>query len=336
MAISVLATSAMAACAAAVPETGTDPATIRKVEQIAAKRESQLKTLAEADPEIRERCLISDGDCMIEVRARREKLSTGRSFYKCHTGLELEPSQRCEENVLVDEGHGREVADYYELHTWCIQRVLECVARGQQDAAAAAKQARYKERRQAAESSVGAKAALAAVELAVAKVDFARSTLPASAEDVCTKLADAPACLKQVQDAEAAYEAYLSTPKGEFVAQGAIDRYRKSKQAEVSCQDAELQCLIEAAAEFGGVKQTRSAFDTNLELIAQRQKLLQSQGSAAGQACLQQAVAGHQVRVVEAYRQYSKHPQTYFRLQLQKAFQRMHRDQVECLERQAQ
>jgi len=324
-----LGAGALGACggAAAPPPKAAAPP---ELAGLTKERKSMGDAWAAKDAGIRDRCELSDGDCMIQVRDQRFELLSAESFPECDakSGAERE---LCEENSAVERGMGKEIVGLYEFHNKCMTQMLECTAKLEAEAVEKMKLARA-ETRLATIQAIG-KSESAHVEAVAAKegVAYLRSTMhPAEAES-CTKLDAVTQCLTSNKSKHAELTEELRKEDGDYSETFAASVYQDVNLADAKCYTPEFQCLQERAKRHGGSPDTDKALKKNLEVLKQRERLSMRLDKDSADSCKTKEVAKHQQNIITAYTTYARQPVLFFLKKLHQAFYEMHEDQVACL-----
>lgn len=285
---------------------------------------------AATDDGIRERCEMSDGDCMMEVRDQRLDLLSTNSYPQCDSKSGAE-RETCEENAAVDEGMGQEIVGLYQFHNRCMTQMLACTAKLEAEAVEKAKVARAETRR-ATIQAVG-KSESAHVEAVAAKegVAYLRSTMHPKESGACTELEVVSQCLASNKSKHDELAEELRKEDGEYDESYAASVYQEAYQAEAECYTPEFECLLDRAKRHGGSPETDRALKKNLEMLKQRERLSMRVAEETAANCRSTQVAKHQQSIVAAYTTYARQPVLFFLKKLHQAFYQMHEEQVACL-----
>lgn len=297
---------------------------------LAKERKSMQEAWAAKDSGIRNRCEMSDGDCMMEVRDQRFELLSAQSFPQCDakSGAERE---LCEENAAVDQGMGKEMVGLYQFHNKCMSQMLECTVKLEAEAVEKMKVARA-EMRKATIQAIS-KSESAHVEAVAAKegVAYLRSTMHPKEEGACTNLDAVSQCLASNESKQDEFAQELRKEDGDYNETYAASVYQEANQAEAKCYDPEFACLLERAKRHGGSTETDRGLKKNLELLKQRERLSMRVSEETAANCKNTHVAKHQQSIIAAYTTYARQPVLFFLKKLHQAFYDMHEDQVTCL-----
>jgi hypothetical protein len=297
---------------------------------LAKAKKSMQDEWAQKDEGIKNRCELSDGDCMMEVRDQRFELLSVHTFPQCDakSGADREV---CEENSAVDQGMGKEIAGLYSFHNKCMTQMLDCTVKLEAEAVEKMKVARA-ETRKAAIQAIG-KSESALVEAIVAKegVAYLRSTLPPSEEGVCTKLDAVTQCLASAGSKEQELTEELRKEDGDYDQTYAAGVYQDVYLAQSKCYAPEFQCLQDKTKRWGGSPETEKSLKRNLEMLKQRERLSLRLAEDTASNCKTSEVAKHQQSIISAYTTYARQPVLFFLKKLHQAFYELHEDQVACL-----
>ncbi len=282
------------------------------------------------DSGIRDRCELSDGDCMMEVRDQRFELLSTQSFPQCDakSGAERE---RCEENAAVEQGLGKEMVSLYQFHNKCMSQLLECTAKLEAEALEKMKVARAEVRKATIQAM--SKSESAHVEAVAAKegVAYLRSTMHPKEEGACINLEAVSQCLASNKSKFGELDAELRKEDGDYDESFAASVFQEANQAEAECYTPEFECLLDRAKRHGGSAETDRGLKKNLELLKQRERLSMRVSEETAANCKSTRVAKHQQSVIAAYTTYARQPVLFFLKKLHQAFYDMHQDQVSCL-----
>lgn len=327
--IGVLGAGVLGACgggATPPPKAAAPP----ELASLAKERKSMQEEWAAKDAGIRDRCELSDGDCMMEVRDQRFDILSAHSFPECDakSGSERE---LCEENSAVDRGMGKEIAGLYQFHNKCMTQMLECTAKLEAEALEKMTVARA-ETRKATIQAIG-KSESAHVEAVAAKegVAYLRSTMHPSEGSACTNLEAVTQCLASNKSQHEELAAELRKPDGEYNETYAASVYQDANLAEAKCYAPEFACLLDRAKRHGGSPETDRALKKNLEVLKQRERLSMRVSEETAANCKTTRVAKHQQSIISAYTTYARQPVLFFLKKLHNAFYELHQDQVACL-----
>ena len=325
--LSLGATALACAPASSSEDAKTAAADNASMEDAQKKRDALAGRLDKVPREDREQCEFSAGDCMVLIGERRERLA---SEYGLMCGAQVEPAKRsaCIAEGVRAAGKPSVAKEFYGFEAWCFERVLACTADREEKAALALQdQKRAARKREVVSSDAGARA-WNAVDVARAKVQYLESTLPPPAvEASCSEKAES--CAASVKSAEDAFHAEIS--REDFDLARATAAYVEARSAEESCETPVFECLKQALAPYGMFPQSESILQRNLALLKKRQELTRGVAPDAQADCLTNPSADHQESIVAAFTQYANEPVLYFRMQLEKAFEKMHQAQVSCL-----
>jgi len=168
-----------------------------------------------------------------------------------------------------------------------------------------------------------------------AQMQYARTTLPPAGDSVCQDLPEAKQCERRGKSAMSTLEKYLDLPPKKYDEQEAKQRFEQAKQTEIECVTIEQDCVIEALGKYGATARTRDLLRENFELLAQREKLQEELDSATSDQCLQHGQEEHAAYIIANYGRYARQPVEYFRIQIHRAFAKVHEAQIRCLHAQS-
>lgn len=297
---------------------------------LAKERKSLQETWAAKDAGIRERCEVSDGDCMMHVRDQRFELLGTQSFPQCDAKSASERDQ-CEEDAAVEQGMGQELVGLFQFHNKCMSQMLECTVKLEAEALEEMKVARADVRR--ATIAAVSKSESARVEALAAKegVAYLRSTMHPKEASSCTNLDTVSQCLASNESKQNELTEELRKEDGEYDETFAASLYQETNQAEAQCYTPEFECLLDRAKRYGGSAETNKSLKKNLELLKQRERLSLRVAEETATECKTSRVTKHQQNIVAAYTTYARQPVMFFLKKLHQAFYNMHEDQVACL-----
>ena len=327
--IGFLGAGALGACGGGQtpPAKATPPP---ELANLAKAKKSMQDAWAAKDAGIRDRCELSDGDCMMEVRDQRFELLSVHTFPQCDakSGSDREV---CEENGAVDQGMGKEVAGLYSFHNKCMTQMLECTVKLEAEAVEKMKVARAETRKGAIQAIGKSESALVEAIAAKEGVAYLRTTMPPSEGGACSKLDAVTECLASAdaKDKELAEE--LRKEDGDYNQTYAASVYQDVHLAQAKCYTPEFQCLQDKAKRWGGSPETEKSLKRNLEMLKQRERLSLRVAEDTAANCKTTEVAKHQQAIISAYTTYARQPVLFFLKKLHQAFYEMHEDQVACL-----
>lgn len=327
--IGFLGAGALGACGGGQtpPAKATPPP---ELANLAKAKQSLQAEWAAKDEGIKNRCELSDGDCMMEVRDQRFELLSVHTFPQCDakSGADRES---CEENGAVDQGMGKEVAGLYSFHNKCISQMLECTVKLEAEAVEKMKVARAETRKATIQATGKSESAL--VEAIVAKegVAYLRSTMPPSEGGACTKLDAVTQCLTSTDAKDKELTEELRKEDGDYNETYAASVFQDVHLAQAKCYTPEFQCLQDKAKRWGGSPETDKSLKRNLEVLKQRERLSLRLAEDTATNCKTTEVTKHQQSIISAYTTYARQPVLFFLKKLHQAFYEMHEDQVACL-----
>lgn len=329
LSVCVVGLGTMNACGGAPPP----PAKAKPPAELAGLREansSMKEKWSSTDDEIKNRCELSDGDCMMQVRDQRFELLGTRAFPECdaESGNEREA---CEEQSAVDAGKGKQIAGLYEFHNRCLTQMLQCTAKLEAEALEKMKVARAETRM--AQLLANGKNESAHVEALAAKegVAYLRSTLPPKEEGACTDMDEVKSCVTSAEAQAKDLTEELRKDDGDYNEDYAATIYQDAQLAEAKCYEPEFACLQERARRWGATPDTAVPLKKNLELIKQRERLGLRVAPETAAKCKAEGIAKNQQSIISAYTTYARQPVLFFRKKLHQAFYKLHEDQLACL-----
>jgi len=323
------------ACSANAARPATDPNDLRMVEKELAKRDGLLKQLEATSDEVKQKCDMLAGDCLMFVRDQRDELTTGRFFIECQTAKNTEEREECLLKNLAQHGKAKEAIGFYAYHSSCLNKMLKCTAKLAKQRAGEIQEAMFNHRKLNFEGSPELAQLQTEVEIVAEKVKYVRSTLPPAADGICKDLPAIDECWKQVEEHTQKFEAELVKPESEYDEAAAQRLFEQRNRTEVSCAQPELDCITGKLGDYGADRKSRKLLDGNFDLVARRYRLAAKTTPRAAEECLAAGVARHQGLIIAHFRNYVKQTIPFFRIQLQRTFLTMHRFQVQCLERHA-
>jgi hypothetical protein len=320
------------ACSSSNARPVTDPAALRKVEAELAKRDGLLEQLAAVSDDVKQKCEMLAGDCLMFVRDQRDELTTGRFFLECQTAKYTEEREECLLKNLARHGKAKEAIGFYSYHSSCIDEMLKCTKDLEQKRAAEIQEAMYHQRKLGFEGAPELTELRLEVAIVGEKVKYVRSTLPPAADDICKELPAIDECWNQVEQHTQKFEAELIKPESKYDQAAAQRLFEERNRTELSCAQPELDCITGKLGDYGANARSGKLLDRNFELVARRHRLVAKATPRAAEECLAAGIARHQALIIAHFRNYVKQTIPYFRIQLQRTFLTMHRFQVECLE----
>jgi hypothetical protein len=321
----------VAGCAAGTTAVTVDPAAEQNLAKETAQRAELEQKWAATAPDIRKECDLKVGECSMDVKDKRHDLIRRRSFPGCGAHIEEAAKVKCEDEAMLELGEGDAVIEYYAFGNWCLKGLIDCAAKLEQEAAAAALDQEIRGREHLVLETPIAVRWRENVAIAEEKVKYLRSTLPPKGDAICQEEAKRDDCLAKVTPLEKKLEAYLQTAEG-YKQVEAVTLYRKAREQEASCYQPEFDCIDSKLEKYAATDRTRGLLKRNLDVIEQRERLETTVPDQVVERCLLQGAAQHQDQVIMSYRQYAKQTVLFFRLQLHKAFLAVHEAQVQCLQ----
>ncbi len=324
---------AVAGCTPGLPEPTGDPGGQAALQQRAKEVEQLKAALGEADPKIREACEFKAGDCLMELRDKRRNLVRGRTFLECEAYGYAAEKSRCEEQKLLERGEAEAIEAYYDYQTWCLSGMSDCIAELVEQAKRDAHGAMVEKRRAAFFSAELATSLETKLRIAEEQLAYARTTLPPTADGVCQDLPAVTECQQKSVAAVTRLEEYLALPEAEYEAARANELLEQAKQSETECVALEERCVVKELEQHGATAATRALLQENYDLITERQQLRESLDPATADACIRDGQTEYAPYILENYRQYARRRIEYFRIQMHRAFARVHRAQIDCMKR---
>ena len=324
---------AAAGCTPGLPEAEADPEARAELTRRAAEVQRLQGDLDDADAKIREACEFEAGDCLMELRDKRRELLRGRTFLECEAHGYAADKARCEEEKLFERGEADAIEGYYDYQVWCLSGMTECIAEQIERAKRAAHGAMVEQRRAAFFGSEVATGLETEVRVAEEQLAYARTTLPPIADTACQDLPAVGTCQKRASDEIAELEEYLALPEADYDAVRSEALLRQAKGTEIECVRVEQRCVEKELEKHGATKATRALMQQNYDLVERRQRLREQIDPGKAEACIRDGQAEYAPYILENYAQYARQRIEYFRVQMHRAFARVHRAQIECLER---
>jgi hypothetical protein len=320
-------------CTPGLPESVADPEARAKLQERAEELTHLEQALEAADPKIREACEFRAGDCLMELRDKRRELVRGRTFLECEAEGYAEKKARCEEEKLLERGEADSIEAFYDYQIWCLSGMNECIADQVEQAKLDAHRAMVEKRRAAFFGTELARDLETEVRVAEEQLAYARTTLPPIADTVCQDLRTVATCQQRSVDAVTELEEYLALPAAEYGAERAEELLKQAKATDIECVQVERKCVEAELEQHGATTATRALMQQNYELVERRQRLRERIDPGKAEACIREGQTEHAPYILENYRQYARQRIEYFRVQMHRAFARVHRAQIQCLER---
>jgi hypothetical protein len=302
-----------------------------KLEGLRSTADEVRTRLGKADLDTRKTCELRVGECMLDYQDERDALVQGRSFQECEDVTERGEQASCEEQRVLERGEGDALNRYYDYYLSCFGGVASCIAKVEDQRDAAALAELIETRRSSFLSSEFARELVLKRATADAQLQYARTTLPPAGDSVCQGLPEVKQCERRSAEARAALDEYLVLPPKDYDEQEAKARLEAANQAGLDCVTIEQDCVIDALGQYGATARTRDLLQENFELLATRQKLQEGRGPAASDQCLQQGQEEHAAYIIANYGQYARQPVEYFRVQMHRAFTKVHQAQIRCM-----
>ncbi len=278
--------------------------------------------------DVRTECELGAGDCVVLVAERRGELTHRYGLHPCPTGTEA--GDTCLLEQLTQAHQESAAAEYLGFKNWCFQTLLECVESTASKHGEQAALSRGAARRKKVETSAAVVEQWRVVEIARARVDYLRATLPPPAAKACA-LPEVKSCHDGITQRLLDLDAELGAD--DYDDGRAARTYAAIKKEEAGCLRPELYCLTDALKPFGLTPDAKKALDLNLAAIERRQKLAFAASEDAQGECLGGQEALHEDAIDAAFRAYAEQPLPALRLKLEKAYLTLHEAQIECLAR---
>jgi hypothetical protein len=320
-------------CTPRLPPRLDDPEARAKLQERAAEVSRLESQLNQADPKIREACEFKAGDCLMELRDKRRDLVRGRTFLECEAESDPEPKARCEEEKLLERGEADSIDRYYDYQVWCLTGMSGCIVELEEKAKQDAHRTMVAERRAAFFSGELARSLELDLRVAEEKLAYLRTTLPPVADAVCQQVDEVTECRKLSAATVARLEEHLALPQDRYDPTRAEELLREARRRDLECVDIEQRCVAEELKGHGATDHTRALLEENYQLVDRRQRLRAQLDPSVGDACIREGQTEYAPYILENYRQYARQRVEYFRIQMHRAFARVHRSQIECLER---
>lgn len=327
---SLIAVLLLGGCASS-PEPTRDPKVDQQLEGAMTEREELAKQLAKMPTQEQQRCEFLVGDCLLLVSDRREELLAAKDNPPLECGS-AEPEERAKclgRQVLAlgTTAQAQRTADFYHYEAECLGELVACM-RGEDPVTAQRNSA--KERRRELEASADAIAARTAVEVAEARAEHVRKTLPSLPDGVCGAGTAQNRCPNESQGKMKELEALLGKAEG-YDAQAAVALYKAGKESEAACYDADRECLSAKAKSYGANSETRRLLDKSLALLEERARLTLQVNEQAFKQCLADTEGQHEGAISKRHQAYARNRTTFYRYQLNQAYLDLHSSQVRCL-----
>ncbi len=268
---------------------------------------------------------------MLDLQDERDVLMQDRSFSDCEVKQDRDEQASCEEQQLLAANEGEALQRYYDYYMSCFGGVASCIAKVEEKRAAAELAELIENRRKAFLSSGFAHELELRRATAEAQLQYARTTLPPAGDSVCQDLPEVKQCERRGAEAKQALEDYLPLPPADYDEQEAKGRLEQARQTDVECVAIEQSCVIEALAGYGATVHTRELLQQNFDLLATREKLQDGTDAGTSDECLRQGQEEHAPYIIANYGQYARQPVEYFRIQMHRAFAKVHQAQIRCL-----
>ena len=139
------------------------------------------------------------------------------------------------------------------------------------------------------------------------------------------------ACESQTEEQLKRLDEELSKEDKDYDADRAKELYITARKTEAGCRDPEFECLLSKLGDYGATNKTRRSLDQNLQILKERQALINLMGQDEAKSCLDAGVSKYQAQIIQGYKQYAREPVMFFRWKLHETFFKLHKTQVKCL-----
>jgi hypothetical protein len=330
--VTLLASFLLAACATArETKPVQDPQVVKQFNEVMAQRAAVLARWDGVKPDDRQFCETKAGDCRMQVTDQRDELISSNPIPQCRTQPDSDSEVRCIVDELAKRGTPEQGVKFVKADLWCLEKLVQCVAKHQESVAEDQRQARIVQRRNDVEVSAQGVAWRSRVAAASEKVKYIRATLPPDADGECQQVSENTDCDTTIQRHTAQFEGELAKTDGDYDPKKASHLYEQLTKVQASCYEPELKCLAKSVSKYGETNESRRWLQRNFDLLDKRQRLIEKCGDSAATPCLESAQASHQAEIVQSYRAYVREPVLFFRTQLHRSFFAMHKSQVDCL-----
>jgi hypothetical protein len=307
------------------------PALMAELQRLAGQAVTVEERIAAANRNDVEQCDLSAGECQFEVKDGRRNLVFGRSMLRCGSAQTAIERQRCEDDVIVEAGRAQPLRDWYASMVWCRKQTADCL---DVRATAATKEAtRVRNLRRDAQAA-GAEAVVQAsveLEVAIARVAYLLSLLPASANKQCTSAAPGEECQLRIDAARIQYEDYLNAGDSAFDPDEAAKRLAQTSSIESQCYGQQQACLEREAFEIGETDGTQALLKKVYDLLQLRQQQVSRLGTERAAECTEQSSPQVDVRLSALGVQYASKPNSALRKELHKIHIKRLQAQLRCL-----
>jgi hypothetical protein len=267
----------------------------------------------------------------MQVTDQRDELLASNLVPQCRSQPDSDSEARCVTDELAKRGTPEPGTKLVKSDIWCLEKLMQCVAKHRESVVEEERLARIKLRRNEVEVSSQGIAWRSRVAAASEKVKYIRATLPPEADGECQQVSENTDCDTTIGRHNAEFEGELAKGDKEFDSKKASRFYEQLTKVQASCYEPELKCLAKSVGKYGETNESRRWLQRNFDLLDKRQRLIEKAGDSAATPCLESALASHQAEIVQSYRAYVREPVLFFRTQLHRSFFAMHKSQVDCL-----
>jgi hypothetical protein len=311
-----------------------DPQAAQKVATARARWDAHQKEFDSAPADARRKCEMRAGDCLMQLDEHRNDFVADNYVAECRDLPDSTQEATCVANALSAAGQPKAPVAYYEFGAWCYEKLNACTAELSNEAADEARAARIAARKDEIEFSPEAIDARSKASFAEERISYIRSTLPPSADGVCSEQAVRTKCEAEVQIKQERLAAKMEEDES-YDRAGTLALYKEVYDAEAACYDPEFTCLNAGLARYGEVMASKAKLEKNFEKLQRREYLRAQVDETTGEQCLMEGVSQHQSGIIEGYQAYVDQPVMFFRSRLHDAFLQLHQAQIRCLEKAA-
>lgn len=321
-----------AACSApqSEPVAVSSPEAQARLKEQSTRNQDLSNKLEQVPGDLRAECKEKFMPCTNQALEARNDLVLDYDFPDC--GGDTAALQACQDRQLVQFGRAEALARYYLDHNQCLDKIMACALRSENQAALAAQEARVRERRDGLGALPANEELEAAAQALKDQIAYLRSTLPPDQDGLCVGLSDVARCQEAAKQQLQAFEREVSKEEGAYNDQLARGLYLKARKTQASCERPELECITASLQNFGENPETRPLLEQNLQLLQQRAHLRLQATDQVSRQCTESAISEHQENIISAYKQYVGQPGTFFRMQLHRAFRDLHRSELDCIQ----
>ncbi|HEY5960272.1 MAG TPA: hypothetical protein VIV60_27150, partial [Polyangiaceae bacterium] len=307
----------LAACATTRETTPVqNPQAVKQFNEVVAQRSKLQAQWEGVKPDDRQFCETKAGDCRMLVTDQRDELLASNLAPQCRSQPDSDSEVRCVTDELAKRGTPEPGTKFVKADVWCLEKLIQCVAKHQESVAEEDRLARIKLRRNEVEVSAQGVAWRSRVAAASEKVKYIRATLPPEADGECQQVSENTDCDTTIERHNAEFEGELAKGDKEYDSKKASRFYEQLTKVQASCYEPELKCLAKSVNKYGETNESRRWLQRNFDLLDKRQRLIEKAGDSAATPCLESALASHQADIVQSYRAYVREPVLFFRTQL--------------------